>query len=514
VADITERKQTEEALKESEERSRAIVANSPIGIATSGSDKRFLSANDAFCRILGYTEVELRKLTFKDVTRPEDLKESLMKMEDLDSGKISSFTLEKRYVKKDGSTIFGKIMVSAIRDETGKPNLFIAELEDITERKKKEHELKEERNKLEAITQSIGAGFGIMSKDYHVLWVNKFIKEYKGDVEGKLCYATLNDLDHVCPDCGVKKVFENGVSYDAHEYKSVDIKGNPYWVELIATPIKDENGKVISAIEIAIDITEKKNLQSKLAEYSMNLEKLVGERTEELKQTQAKLVKSERLAAIGELAAMIGHDLRNPLAGMKNAVYYLNKHFSTGSNDTERKMFQVVDDCIDHSNKIINDLLEYSRNVKLEISETTPKELLRQAMLNLEIPKTIQVADLTLNEPAILVDVPKMVRVFVNLLKNAFDAMPDGGSMRIVSRTEPMEVEIEFSDTGMGMSQETLNRLWTPLFTTKAKGMGFGLAICKRFVEAHGGRIIVASQEGKGTTFIIEIPRKLCPTEA
>jgi signal transduction histidine kinase len=121
---------------------------------------------------------------------------------------------------------------------------------------------------------------------------------------------------------------------------------------------------------------------------------------------------------------------------------------------------------------------------------------------------------LSLNEPAIPVDVPKMIRVFVNLLKNAFDAMPNGGSMKVVSRTKPMEVEIEFSDTGMGMSQETLNRIWTPLFTTKAKGMGFGLAICKRFVEAHGGRIIVTSEEGKGTTFIIKIPRKLSPTEA
>ena len=129
VLDITERKKAEEALKESEKMWRAIVANSPIGIATSGgADDQFLSANEAFCKILGYTEDELRKLTFEDITHPEDLKESVSKMGELENGKIFSFTLEKRYIKKDGTTIYGKIMVSAVRNQNGKPCLFVAEL--------------------------------------------------------------------------------------------------------------------------------------------------------------------------------------------------------------------------------------------------------------------------------------------------------------------------------------------------------------------------------------------------
>ena len=126
VLDITERKKAEEALKESEKMWRAIVANSPIGIATSGgADDQFLSANEAFCKILGYTEDELRKLTFEDITHPEDLKESVSKMGELENGKIFSFTLEKRYIKKDGTTIYGKIMVSAVRNQNGKPCLFV-----------------------------------------------------------------------------------------------------------------------------------------------------------------------------------------------------------------------------------------------------------------------------------------------------------------------------------------------------------------------------------------------------
>jgi two-component system sporulation sensor kinase C len=113
---------------------------------------------------------------------------------------------------------------------------------------------------------------------------------------------------------------------------------------------------------------------------------------------------------------------------------------------------------------------------------------------------------LTGNKPKIRVDVEKVRRVFVNLIRNAVEAMPKGGKITIKSRAEGENLEMTFSDTGIGMSKATLEKLWTPLFTTKAKGMGFGLAICKRFVEAHGGSISVKSALGKGTTFTVTIP--------
>ncbi len=512
VADITERKQVEEALKESEERAKAIVANAPIGIATSGTDKHFLSANEAFREILGYTEDELRKLTFRDITHPEDLKESRVKMQELEAGRISSFMQEKRYVKKDGNVINGKIMVSAIRDQAGKPSLFIAELEDITERKKRESELKVERNKLEAVAKNISAGLTIISKDYRILWANELLKQL-GDVENKLCYATYNHLDTVCPDCGVKKVFENGAALDRHEYTFKDNKGNTQWIELIVTPIKDEEGNVTAALELSVYITEKKLLQKKLEEYSQKLEKLVEARTKQLKQTQAKLVKSERLAAIGELAAMVGHDLRNPLTGIKGAAYYLKTKYDVQIDHVGQAMLKTIDKCIEHSNKIINDLLEYSRDLKLELSETSPKTLLNQSMSMLKVPKKIRVIYETEDNPAVKVDVARMNRVLVNILQNAVDAMPDGGTLTIASKTVEDNVEISVADTGIGMSKKTAAKLWTPLFTTKAKGMGFGLSICRRIVEAHNGKISVKSKIGKGSTFTVTIPLRPKPSD-
>jgi signal transduction histidine kinase len=161
-----------------------------------------------------------------------------------------------------------------------------------------------------------------------------------------------------------------------------------------------------------------------------------------------------------------------------------------------------------YSNKIINDLLDYSREIKLDLTECNPKSIVREALSLVEIPKNVQVIDLTENKPKIRVDVGKMKRAFVNIIKNAIEAMPKGGTLTIKSKKLNSNLEFGFSDTGVGMSKKTIGKLWTPLFTTKAKGMGFGLAICKRVVKAHGGSISVKSAHGKGATFTVTIPTK------
>lgn len=218
---------------------------------------------------------------------------------------------------------------------------------------------------------------------------------------------------------------------------------------------------------------------------------------------------TQRLETIGEMAGMVGHDLRNPLTGIKGAAYYLKKNCSAQLDDKGKAMLVTIDSCVDYSNKIVNDLLEYSREIKLNLSETNPKKLILNSILTLKIPSNIQFIDNTDENTSLLVDTTKMTRVFNNLLNNAFDAMPNGGTLNVSSRTKDNQnLEIEISDSGIGMSNETLEKLWSPFFTTKAKGMGFGLPICKRMVEAHGGRIQVESIVGKGSKFTIILPLK------
>jgi signal transduction histidine kinase len=214
----------------------------------------------------------------------------------------------------------------------------------------------------------------------------------------------------------------------------------------------------------------------------------------------------ERVNTIEELAAMIGHDLRNPLTGISSAVYYLKKKYGSAMDEKGRDMLDVIERDVDYSNKIINDLLEYSRAIKLELKKTTPKSAVAEAMSHVNIPENVEVINLAEDTPPIRMDVDKMKRAFINIAKNAIDAMPEGGKLTITSKRTNDSLKIAFSDTGQGISEENRKKLFEPLFTTKAKGMGFGLAICKRVVEAHGGSISVESEIGKGTTFIITMP--------
>ena len=267
IRQSVEKKQAKSALNYSEKQLEAVIMNAPIGIAASHSaSKLFETANATFCKILGYTQDELRNLTFSEITHPDDLSENVAKVENLKAGRIPTFSLEKRYIRKDGSIIYGKLNASALRDKDGKISLFIMELEDITERKKMEEKVREDRDMLEALTQSIGAGFVIISKDYHIIYANNFIREYKGDSIGKLCYTVLNTLNAPCSDCGVAKIFAGKTEVDSHEYFSTTLEGRPYWVEIVASPIRNKNGNITAASEICVEITEKKQREKELRE--------------------------------------------------------------------------------------------------------------------------------------------------------------------------------------------------------------------------------------------------------
>ena len=382
---------------------------------------------------------------------------------------------------------------------------------DITESKRKDRELFQEKKKLEAITQSVGTGFVVIDRDYRITWINKLLPDLQKDVLGKRCYSALHNRKSVCSMCGVKKVFEEGVSIDTHQCRYSSSTGQAQWIELIATPIKDEIGNVTSAVEIVLDITEKRDMQAKLEEYSKRLETLVDERTKQLEAVQLRLIKSERLAAIGELAGMIGHDLRNPLSGIKNSAYFLKKKGASIDENQFREMIQTIDRCIESSNKIINDLLDYSREIHLEIRETTPQKLVAKSLAAVEIPPKIKIRNKVTDQSSLHVDEDRLQRVFINVTKNAVDALPNGGSITIDSTQNNGCLEFKITDNGSGIPKDVVPKLFAPLVTTKAQGMGFGLAICKRILEAHGGTINVAKTSKKGTTFTIAIPTTSVP---
>jgi PAS domain S-box-containing protein len=272
------------------------------------------------------------------------------------------------------------------------------------------------------------------------------------------------------------------------------------------TPLQLFLHQAAITIENAQLIESLREARKQLEEYAGQLEQKVEDRTLELRKSQEQLLRVQRLAVIGELAGMVGHDLRNPLTSISGAEYYLKKRLSPKVDSKIREMLTMIEKNIAYSNKIINDLLDYSREIELELTESNSKSIVKEALSLVEMPKNLRIVDLTENKPKINVDVGKIRRAFVNIIKNAVEAMPKGGTLTIKSRKLDDNLEIAVSDTGGGMSKETLEKLWTPLFTTKAKGMGFGLPICKRFIEAHGGSISAKSTPRKGTTFTVTLP--------
>ncbi|MGC8998467.1 MAG: ATP-binding protein, partial [Candidatus Bathyarchaeia archaeon] len=258
-----------------------------------------------------------------------------------------------------------------------------------------------------------------------------------------------------------------------------------------------ENAELMESLEKA---------RRELRVYADQLEQKVEERTRELREIQDRLLRAQRLAVIGELAGMVGHDLRNPLTSIAGATYYIKRRLDKTIDGKVREMIELIEKNIGYSNKIINDLLDYSREIKLDIIETSPKALVDDALASVEVPKNIRIVKRVDGALGMRADYEKVKRVLVNLIRNAVDAMPKGGTLTIKCRRKSEKVEFVVADTGVGMSEETLKKLWTPLFTTKAKGMGFGLSICKRFVEAHGGTITVKSTLGRGSTFKVTLP--------
>ncbi|MFQ6067753.1 MAG: ATP-binding protein, partial [bacterium] len=266
------------------------------------------------------------------------------------------------------------------------------------------------------------------------------------------------------------------------------------------------------AIEKARLIDDLKRAREELQNWAKELGRKVKEKTEELRQNQAQLLKSEKLAGIGQLAAGIAHEIRNPLGIMGTSLYYLKDVLPKKEEDVERH-FQILEAEINRCETIINNLLEFSRRSDQELELIEVNSLLNITLSLVE--KDLFVKDIELvkkleDSPKVRANVDEIKQVFLNLILNATQAMPNGGRLGIrTSITENKRVRIEIADSGIGIPQRDLSKVFDPFFTTKSpgEGTGLGLTLVHAIIERSGGTIQVESREDKGTTFIIEFPK-------
>jgi len=266
--DITEIRKVQKALMDSEAGYRQLVELAQEGIWAVDNNFNTVFVNPHMAQMLGYTESEMIGKSILDFLFKTEAEKPMRYLSQFKQGMNGNF--EHEFRRKDGSSVNISIAAAQIRDDEGSCLGTLALVSDITLRKKMENELRQETEKLENITESIGAGLTVIGKDYRILWTNKVMKQLRGipDLEGRTCYATYNYLDTVCPECGVKKVFE-GKEFDSREFTVFDReKGSTIWTQLIATPIKDKDGNVKAALELVLPITERKQQEREIESLS------------------------------------------------------------------------------------------------------------------------------------------------------------------------------------------------------------------------------------------------------
>ena len=254
------------------------------------------------------------------------------------------------------------------------------------------------------------------------------------------------------------------------------------------------------------NITDRRKAEEELAEYRKHLEELVAERTMELRKAQEQLVRKKQLTIMGQLAGSVAHEIRNPLGAMANAIYML-KALPSEEEEKRKKYLEMMDKLARDANRIITDLLGISRLKRAEEKAVKVADVFTMSINSNPVPEGVMLKrELPEDLPDVYINPEQMIQVFSNLLTNAYHAMPDGGEIAVSAEVLADEVRVSIADTGCGIAAADIERLFEPLFTTRAKGIGLGLTVSKSLVELNRGVIEVESEVGKGTTFIVILP--------
>jgi two-component system NtrC family sensor kinase len=304
----------------------------------------------------------------------------------------------------------------------------------------------------------------------------------------------------------------------------VDREGQQHLVDVKIFPVWEKEGKISKFIEVSRDISD---LLKEEEEMTRRLEKMVEDRTRELKETHFKMLHQDKMASLGKLSASVVHEINNPISGILSLVMLMNRMME-GGNLQQKEMDQfgqylkLMETETKRISRIVSNLLAFSRHSKMEFGSVKLNQLIEKTLfLNANLLKlhSIKVEEkLDPDLPDLTGSEDRLQQVFMNLISNAAEAMEASRGERMLSiltkhLCEKEYVSVSFADTGVGIPQENRSKLFEPFFSTKknGKGVGLGLSVAYGIIQEHGGSIQVQSEEGRGTTFTIELPLKTNP---
>lgn len=396
-----------------------------------------------------------------------------------------------------------------LRDHTGHVRGATVTFHDITTRRQQQIKLLEGERQRRAILDNIPDVAWLKDREGHFVAVNTPLARAAGASSPEaILHKTDFDLWPHPLAARYRADDEEIMATGQHkqvEEPLIDAQGTIRWVETFRTRIIGDNGEVIGTTGISRDITERKRAERALRVTNDELERRVALRTQELAEAQQTLVRRERLAVLGQLAGGVAHQIRNPLAAIMNASYVLKRHIQPGQHPNVEDAIRIIHDEVRHANVIITGLLDYARVRTPNRTPAVMREVVERALATEAIPDNITV-ECTIEEvPTLEIDADQIHGAIFNLVRNAVEAMPDGGSLRVAMKPDGNEILISVTDTGPGMSPQVRAHLFEPLHSTKPMGVGLGLVTARTFVEAHGGHIELVAVPS-GTRFEIRLP--------
>jgi len=492
IVEAVERRRAYLTAQRRQERLKAILDSSPNGIIITDIHGNIVECNQEMLRLTQFSSkkdvIGKNVLQFVEESDKPRVSES-MKMV-LDRGPVKN--LEFHLLTKYEKGLVGDLFASSVQDSAGNPTSIVVIIDDVSVRKQAENKLRQYSKRLEEnqlFLESIFAAFPdaviVCDLDGNIIKYNRATLDLQGyssrnELIGTNLYALLSKRDWKRASGDVAKAKVSG-SVKSVEYVMLGRGGKEFPAELSVGSIADSTHNSVGLVVVAKDIMDRKCLQEKL-------------------------IVSEKLAAVGKLAASFSHDIRNPLAVIKNSVCFLEMKLKETKDEKVLKHLKILNEEINYANLMVNDVLDFTRASPPHLQEVDINEIVHGALSSVSMPENIRVIFKPAATKVMPLDKAQLQRVFTNLVLNAAQAMPDGGQLTIETSECDDWVSLSFCDTGVGIGEENLRKMFTPFFTTKVGGVGLGLSICKQIVEGHGGEISVNSKEGYGSTFTVKFP--------